>query len=563
MFTDLAAQRRAANRLLLGLIWVHVPINVAVFAHIGTPLLGLGLATALVAALASAVAAFARDQQAVRLTIGVALVAVISLLVAGMRGHPWQLDMHMYYFAALAILAVYCDWRVIALAAGAIAVHHLSLNFALPLAVYPGGADFGRVLLHAVVVVLEAGALIWMSAAVTTMFASVTCASRAAEAARGAAEGANAAAEAARNAERDSALAEETTRRRHVEEQAVVVGSLAEGLERLSAGDLTYRLGRAFPADYEKLRADFNAAIGHLQETMRIVANTTQGIQAGSAEISHAAGDLSRRTERQAGSIEEAAAAVEEITATVAKTVEGTEHARQVVATAKTEAEHSGEIVRNAVSAMGAIEASAGQISQIIGVIDEIAFQTNLLALNAGVEAARAGDAGKGFAVVAQEVRALAQRSAEAAKEIKTLITASSAQVSSGVALVGETGRALSKIVKHVGQINGIVSEIAAAVGEQSSGLAEINAAVTQIDQVTQQNAAMVEESSAASQSLAQDAAGLATMIGRFRVGEVAAVAPVRSQPARRPAARTGRPLVQGNTALKLAEPDSESWEEF
>jgi methyl-accepting chemotaxis protein len=296
---------------------------------------------------------------------------------------------------------------------------------------------------------------------------------------------------------------------------------------------------------------------------MRIVADTTQGIQAGTAEISHAAGDLSRRTELQAGSIEEAAAAVEEITATVGKTVKGTEHARQVVATAKTEAEHSGEVVRNAVAAMGAIEASAGQISQIIGVIDEIAFQTNLLALNAGVEAARAGEAGKGFAVVAQEVRALAQRSAEAAKEIKTLITASSAQVSSGVALVGETGRALTKIVAHVGQINGIVSEIAAAVGAQSSGLAEINAAVSQIDQVTQQNAAMVEESTAASQSLAQEADGLATLIGRFRVGDAAAAAPVRNQPSRKPAARPGRPLVQGNTALKRAEPDSESWEEF
>jgi methyl-accepting chemotaxis protein len=561
MFTDLAAQRRAGTRLLLGLIWLHVPLNIAVFMLVGNAWVGLGVATALVAAFTAAIAHLLLDEQAVRLTTGVALVAVISLLVAGLRGHAWQVDVHMYYFVGLAILAVYCDWRVIAMSAGAIAVHHLSLNFALPLAVYPGGADFGRALFHGVVVVLEAAALIWMSAAVSQMFANVGAASQAANAARDAAEAANVDAKAARVAEREASAAEQEGRSRHAEEQALVVGSLATGLEKLSLGDLTYRIPDAFPDEYEKLRADFNRAIAELQKTMRMVAGNANGIKIGTSEISHAAGDLSKRTERQAANIEEAAAALDEITATVSKTAEGTAHARGVVATAKTEAERSGEVVRSAIAAMGAIQTSSGKISQIIGLIDEIAFQTNLLALNAGVEAARAGEAGRGFAVVAQEVRALAQRSAEAAKEIKALITASGAQVASGVGLVGETGRTLAQLSAHVAEINSIISDIAASVAEQSTGLAGVNSAVNQIDQVTQQNAAMVEESTAASHALAAEANELATLMGRFRVG------PELGRSAIKPTATAvrnpGRGRMQGNAALKWKQAEPEGWEEF
>jgi methyl-accepting chemotaxis protein len=356
---------------------------------------------------------------------------------------------------------------------------------------------------------------------------------------------------------------------------AFVVDSLASGLDRVSHGDLTVRLDQPFPAEYVKLQQDFNAALEKLQDAMASIVRTTHGIKSGTGEISQAADDLSKRTEQQAASLEETAAALDEITATVRKTAEGARHANSVVVNAKSAAEESGEVVRGAVSAMNEIERSAKQISQIIGVIDEIAFQTNLLALNAGVEAARAGEAGKGFAVVASEVRALAQRSADAAKEIKGLISASTAQVDSGVELVGQTGKSLDKIVMQVGEITMIVSEIAASAQEQATGLAQVNTAVNQMDQVTQQNAAMVEQSTAASHSLAGEAQQLATLIARFQVGEVASnVEPIRKRaepvrPAGKPSSKSAvaaRPAVQGNLAvaeLDLPQTREESWEEF
>jgi methyl-accepting chemotaxis protein len=362
--------------------------------------------------------------------------------------------------------------------------------------------------------------------------------------------------------EKGAATSAESARR-----QSEVVTSLATGLEKLSSGVLTFRIDQTFAAEYEKLRADFNAAMQQLQETMKIVAANTAGIRSGTGEITQASDDLSRRTEQQAASLEETAAALDEITATVRKTAQGANEARDVVSAAKTDAEHSGAVVRDAVSAMSEIESSSQKISQIIGVIDEIAFQTNLLALNAGVEAARAGDAGKGFAVVASEVRALAQRSAEAAKEIKALISSSSQQVGRGVSLVGETGQALERIVTQVTQINGVVAEIAASAQEQAAGLAQVNTAVNQMDQVTQQNAAMVEQSTAASHALAQETEELSRLIGRFDVGDPPRVEPMRSRP--RPTA-LARPAMKtmggrGSALARAPEPtaDADGWDEF
>jgi methyl-accepting chemotaxis protein len=326
-----------------------------------------------------------------------------------------------------------------------------------------------------------------------------------------------------------------------VTERVKAVATLGEGLGNLAAGNLQQRITVQFPPALEKLRADFNAALGQLEQALAGVVACTQAMGAGTQQIATASNDLSRRTEQQASSLEETAAALDEITATVRKAAEGATHARKVVADTKVDAEKSGEVVRKAVDAMGSIEKSSQQIGQIIGVIDEIAFQTNLLALNAGVEAARAGDAGRGFAVVASEVRALAQRSAEAAKEIKALISTSTQQVSEGVQLVAETGNSLERIMSKVAEINTVVSDIAAGAQEQATGLQQVNTAVNEMDKVTQQNAAMAEEATAAGRSLAVEAEQLAGLVGQFRLGNVAELQPARraaSQASSRAASR-------------------------
>ena len=375
----------------------------------------------------------------------------------------------------------------------------------------------------------------------------------------------------AREASETERARNEAVRSAAAAEQTKVMRELASALGQLAEGNLTGRV-RAFPDDYRQLEHDFNAAITKLQDTIAVIAGNGQGIRSGSGEISQAADDLSRRTEQQAASLEETAAALDEITATVRKTAEGAKHANEVVAVARTDAEQSGRIVKDAVSAMSAIEKSSGEISQIIGVIDEIAFQTNLLALNAGVEAARAGEAGRGFAVVASEVRALAQRSAEAAKEIKALISTSSTQVASGVSLVGEAGAALARIQAQVGEITGIVTEISASAQEQATALQQVNAAVNQMDQMTQQNAAMVEESTAASQSLAQEAEQLASLIDQFKVDDGS---PARSPSPPRSKLKTAattntaktrsvtRSAGRGNLAVVRSAPAEDGWEEF
>lgn len=349
-------------------------------------------------------------------------------------------------------------------------------------------------------------------------------------------------------------------------EQERVVDGLATGLRRLSDGDLTMRLSAAFAPEYEQLRTDFNGAVDKLQDALRVVISNAGGIRSGAGEISQAADDLSKRTEQQAASLEETAAALDQITATVRKTAAGAGQANEAVGGARADAEASGEVVREAIAAMSEIERSSDQIARIIGVIDEIAFQTNLLALNAGVEAARAGEAGRGFAVVASEVRALAQRSAEAAKEIKQLILASSQQVEAGVRLVGDAGDALAKIVAKVSEIDALVSDIAASAQEQATGLDQVNTAVNQMDQVTQQNAAMVEESTAASHSLSQEAEEMMRLMARFNVGDAASAGVARvSAVAPRPPStlEEQRQRVVAFAAKGRATPNSESGREY
>lgn len=349
------------------------------------------------------------------------------------------------------------------------------------------------------------------------------------------------------------------------------VDNLATALSKISQGDVTYRIAQPFVSSLDGIRGDFNRAAEQLQSTLSQVAQNARGIDAGANEIRSAADDLAKRTEQQAAAVEETAAALEEITTTVKDSTKRAQEAGHLVGRAKIGAEQSGEVVQKAVAAMEQIAGSANEISNIIGVIDEIAFQTNLLALNAGVEAARAGEAGKGFAVVAQEVRELAQRSAGAAKEIKNLITTSNSQVQQGVQLVGQTGKALELIVTEVQEINRHVAAIAESAQEQSSGLQQINTAVNQMDQDTQKNAAMVEESTAASHGLAREAASLNQLLAQFKLSEggySTASAPVRAaSPVDRPAASPARALggkiraaFSGNAALSTS---ADNWEEF
>lgn len=303
-------------------------------------------------------------------------------------------------------------------------------------------------------------------------------------------------------------------------DQATAVEALAYGLTQLSSGNVAYQIVTPFSPSLDQLRIDFNTSLANLNTALSSVGRVANGIDSGSKEIQSAADDLSRRTEQQAASVEETAAALEEITMTVKDSSRRAQEAGKLVARTHVGAEQSGQVVNNAVLAMEGIQKSSGEINSIIGVIDEIAFQTNLLALNAGVEAARAGDAGKGFAVVAQEVRELAQRSAKAAKEIKSLINMSSEEVHKGVQLVGATGTSLEKIVGEMSEINQHVSSIVESAREQAVALQEINTAVNTMDQGTQQNAAMVEQTTAASHGLAREAEELKQLLAHFTLSD-------------------------------------------
>ena len=365
------------------------------------------------------------------------------------------------------------------------------------------------------------------------------------------------------------------------QEAEAAVAAIGFALSKLAQKDLTFRIDTDLPPAFSQLKDDFNEALAEIAQTVSGVSEGMSAMHSGAKEIAVASDDLARRTEQQAASLEETAAALAEITGTAKKASDGANHARKIVMAADDNAKHSTTIVRQAVDAMDAIAKSAKQISQIIGIIDEIAFQTNLLALNAGVEAARAGDAGRGFAVVASEVRGLAQRSADAAKEIKGLISTSTTQVEHGVKLVAETGKSLELIMSQVAEINDVVNSIAAGAKDQSTGLQEVNLAINQMDLVTQQNAAMVEQSTAASHSLTRESQQLHDLMSQFIIGTQYFNDPLRRElknvaPHAFATAQSGMTKPAASSKPKLAAPasrppaakvvngsDNSDWQEF
>ncbi|MBB4611994.1 methyl-accepting chemotaxis protein [Novosphingobium taihuense] len=454
------------------------------------------IAASLAALLTVYVAMSGSSDATARCAVAAGVMTFPMILLYQWAGSAWMIDLHMVFFACLAIIVVLADWRPIVTGAALTAVHHLLGNLVAPELVYGTGGDLLRVVLHAVVVIAETAALVFLSVQLQTLVIT------------------QAEAEATKLAMEEAAAGE---RQRIAEEQELVISAIEQRLEELAAGDLSTMINADFPPAYLKLKSSFNAATADLDRLVGAVSSTTIHIAQGSSEIRSASDDLARRTELQASALEQNNLVTCELVKEIDQTAREAGHTREAISQAQEFAETGGAVVSSAVSAMNEIERSSNEIGQIISLIDGIAFQTNLLALNAGVEAARAGDAGKGFAVVANEVRALAQRSAEAASSIRTLIQTSSVQVAAGVSLVGKTGTVLGDIVSRVSQVSEAISDIADSAVRQSGELTRVSGSFGNLDTLTQQNAAMVEESNAAAHQLARAAEELRELVSRFR----------------------------------------------
>lgn len=510
---SLEAINKRAQQFMLAFLWAHVPLT-AVIALLGGQ--GSAVIPLAVAAL-SAVATIERGRssagQSAPMTIAVSLAITVALLVYQLGGHAWQVDAHMYFFAVFATIGVFCNWRPLVAYAAVVAAHHLLLNFLVPSAVFPGEGDMGRVLLHAAVLVIQAAALIWLTGRLAQSFSAAQEAVQAAQMAQSEAERL-----AAEQRASDDRLAAQHALQ--AAQQARMARDISAGLERLATGDLSRPIHSPpddpFPEEYETLRTSYNSVVGQLDGVISRIGEVAEGVRTGSGEIDQASQDLANRAAKQAATLEQSAAALQQLTESVRSSASRATEAEAEGRDNRARAESGADAVRKAIEAMNAIERSSEQVNSIIDVIDTIAFQTNLLALNAGVEAARAGEAGRGFAVVASEVRGLAQRASHSAAEIRALIAESSDHVSTGSSLVSRTGASLEEIVDSARRMQTLVDEISVGARDQASGLAEINLGVAQLDQVTQQNAAVAEETTAAATSLRQKAAALMAELQQF-----------------------------------------------
>ena len=515
----LAHIRSSTNRVLFALSCAHVGLIGFVAWWHETPVLPL-TAAALAAVLAARTAPRGQPR---RVAISAALMAQVCLLVAAFKGSEWQVDLHMYYFSVLALIGFYCDIAAVLASAAVVAVHHIGLDLALPGYLYPGEGGFSRVVLHAVILIMETSGLATLGAIVSRAFGDAEAAVCVATQERGKAE--TFAAEAEHLRAQDKLRGEEMRAMQEaytLQQERRIGDLLGARLSRLAEGDLTVRVEDALSGVYARIASDLNAALNKFEDALRGCGRGASGVREQVVEIDELASGLSTRAEAQSSQIGLIATSVNEMVDLAARTAAGVNDAREMVASADEDARSNSLVVGEAVGAMAAISQSSIQIGSIIGVIDEIAFQTNLLALNAGVEAARAGEAGKGFAVVAAEVRALAQRSAHAAREIKTLITASVAQVESGDGLVRQTGATLERIAGKVSAINAAVAEISQSANEQSCRIAKIAGAMLDMEDATREAVKLAARAAAASATLAEESVGLERQINVFRFREEA-----------------------------------------
>jgi methyl-accepting chemotaxis protein len=501
-----------------------------------------------------------------RIIVSAALIGQVMALTAALRGHPMQADMHMVFFAALPLVATLTSRFALLIAVGIIALHHLSATVLAPELVYLTrdlGFNLIRTAVHAIVVALAAASLLHvvyvrlyqtssaqrrarkLQAAMEearTALETAEARTRDAEEARRHADGALADAAAARaasdaareEAERNAASARraeaETAAMRESHEREVeqVLVLISGKLSLLASGDLRVRISEDLPESYRRLGNVFNEAVDSLETVMRDVLTEAASIRTHSDEIASTSDNLSRRIETQSSALTQIASSLQQLTALISGVAEDTNGARSQAEGTREQAESGMQIMSRTVTAMDAIETSSSEIRKIISVIENIAFQTNLLALNAGVEAARAGEAGRGFAVVATEVRALAQRSSDAASEIDGLINTSVSQISDGVRLVKETGTALDRIQKSVNEIAERMETVASATTEQSTGLQGVHGSVSNLDSVTQEFASRFEETTAANTVLSQNARRLGELVGQFKVEGMARALPSR-----------------------------------